>query len=145
MSNFLQSNTLYLAVVNKIPVYKRFCDCRLFGVFQSSQGLVFGCDRELHTQFNSTASLWFQVPNSPSPTLKKLISKQGAIVPLLAALICCGPGSNPEPPDLGVDTLNTAPLRPFMMSASIYWVTIQCMSPSSNHCVPLSLSFTNCL
>ena len=23
MSNFLQSNTLYLAVVNKIPVYKR--------------------------------------------------------------------------------------------------------------------------
>ena len=44
--------------------------CTLLGlmslstIFQSSQGSVFGCDRGLNTQFNSTASLWYQVPDT---------------------------------------------------------------------------------
>ena len=44
---------------------------------------------------------------SPSPTPKIRMPSGKQLVPLLTTLECRGPGSNPEPPDLGADTLLT--------------------------------------
>ena len=58
-------------VIHKLNV--EALSCVLLGlmslstIFRSSQGSVFGCDRELNyymTQFNYTASLWYQVPDT---------------------------------------------------------------------------------
>ena len=49
---------------------------------------------------------------SPSPTPKIRVPSREQLVPLLTTLVCRGPGSNPVPPDLGVDTLPTELPRP---------------------------------
>ena len=93
-------------------------------IFQSSQGSVFGCNR-INTQFKSTVSLCYQVPDpqshytqytvteatSPSPTHKVLLPNREQLVPLLTTLVCSSSGSNPVPSDLIVDTQTTALLR----------------------------------
>ena len=49
---------------------------------------------------------------SPSPTPKIRVPSGEQLVPLLTTLVCHGLGSNPVPPDLGVDTLPTELPRP---------------------------------
>ena len=49
---------------------------------------------------------------SPSPTPKIRVPSGEQLEPLLTTLVCRGPGSNPVPPDLGMDTLPTELPRP---------------------------------
>ena len=59
---------------------------------------------------------------SPSPTQKIRMLSGEQLVLLLKTLECRGPGSNPVPPDLGVDTLPTALPRPVIIKS---WVDLQ--------------------
>ena len=101
---------------------------------------VSGCDRELSAHFYSAASLWYQIPDtftsyhlqshytdtgatSPSPTPKIRVPSGEQLVSLLMTLVCCGPGSNPVPPDLGADTLPTELPRPVQMALAHHYLS----------------------